>query len=225
MGAVRETLNPAEGQAAERDSGERRPGRPSDPAKRAAILAAGKLAFLRDGYGVSMDRIADEAGVSKQTIYKHFASKEALFLEIIQERASTMRAPLRDHPQDEPVEITLQRLAIAYMQLLRMDDFGRVLRLMAAEATRCPHVISEFMRVGPQTSIATLAAYLIEQRDNGTLAVPDPQIAAEQFFGLAGGGHLHTRAVLGVQPDWTAEQMAMRARKAVEVFLAAYRPG
>ena len=217
-GALRESPDPCEPETVER-----RPGRPADPAKRAAILAAGKAAFLRDGYGVSMDRVADEAGVSKQTIYKHFASKEALFLEIIQERASTMRAPLRDHPQDEPVEITLQRLAIAYMHLLLMDEFGRVLRLMAAEATRCPHVISEFMRVGPQTSIATLAAYLVEQRERGTLAIPDPQLAAEQFFGLVGGGHLHTRAVLGVQPDWTPEQLGERARTSVEVFLAAYR--
>src|SRR4051812_36206550 len=93
--------------APEEEAPGRRPGRPADPAKRAAILKAGSASFMREGYGVSMDRIADEAGVSKQTIYKHFTNKEALFLEIIQERATTMRAPLRDHPAEEPAAVTL----------------------------------------------------------------------------------------------------------------------
>src|SRR6185369_14118539 len=135
----------------------------------------GKDAFLRDGYGVSMDRIAEEAGVSKQTIYKHFASKEALFLEIIQDRATTIRAPLRDHPTDEPVAVTLQRLAVSFIQLLLLSDYGCVHRLMASESARCPHVISEFLRVGPQTSVATLSEFLVEQQAKGALLVPEPQ--------------------------------------------------
>jgi TetR/AcrR family transcriptional repressor of mexJK operon len=203
------------------DSPERRPGRPVDPAKRAAILKAGKEAFMRDGYAVSMDRIAEEAGVSKQTIYKHFSSKEALFLEIIQERATAMRAPMRDHPADEPVAQTLQRLGVSYIELLLMPDLGCVHRLLASEGGRCPHVISEFLRVGPETSVTTLSDFLVEQQAKGRLAVPEPRLAAEQFFGLV-GGHLNLRATLGVQPRWNAEQIAQRAAKAVEVFLAAY---
>ena len=60
------------------------PGRPKDPAKREAILAAAQVLFLGNGYeGSSMDAIAAEAGVSKLTLYSHFGDKEALYLEAL----------------------------------------------------------------------------------------------------------------------------------------------
>src|SRR5262249_49212382 len=52
--------------------------------KRRAIMDAATTLFLRQGYpGTSMDQIAARAGVSKQTVYKHFADKERLFVEIV----------------------------------------------------------------------------------------------------------------------------------------------
>ncbi|AOY78138.1 TetR/AcrR family transcriptional regulator [Clostridium formicaceticum] len=40
--------------------------------------------FAKLGYkAVSMDEIAEAAGISKMTIYKHFSSKEALFMEVV----------------------------------------------------------------------------------------------------------------------------------------------
>ena len=56
------------------------PGRPKDPGKREAILAAARTMFLEQGYnGASMDAIATAAGVSKLTVYSHFGDKESLF--------------------------------------------------------------------------------------------------------------------------------------------------
>ena len=52
--------------------------------KAESILAAAKRAFLAAGFGaVSMDAIAREAGVSKATVYAHFAGKEELFGAVI----------------------------------------------------------------------------------------------------------------------------------------------
>ena len=52
--------------------------------KRRAILDAATEIFLKGGYlGTNMDEIAALSEVSKQTVYKHFASKEALFIEIV----------------------------------------------------------------------------------------------------------------------------------------------
>src|SRR6202035_3324291 len=54
--------------------------------KRRAIMQAATALFLRDGYrSTSMDQIAADAAVSKQTVYKQFADKEQLFREIVLE--------------------------------------------------------------------------------------------------------------------------------------------
>src|SRR5690349_12123523 len=54
-----------------------------NPRKRRAIIAAATTVFLREGYTrASVDAIAAEAGVSKQTVYNHFGDKENLFLSV-----------------------------------------------------------------------------------------------------------------------------------------------
>jgi AcrR family transcriptional regulator len=52
--------------------------------RRAAILAVAKVLFSDKGYhGVSVDEIARRLGVSPAILYRHFASKEALYEEVL----------------------------------------------------------------------------------------------------------------------------------------------
>src|ERR1700680_3558647 len=52
--------------------------------KRAAILEAAQQVFFAHGFvGASMEKVAATAAVSKQTVYKHFSDKEALFREVV----------------------------------------------------------------------------------------------------------------------------------------------
>src|SRR5450755_2546846 len=65
--------------------------------KRLAILDAATTIFLRQGYlGTSMDEIAARAGVSKQTVYKHFADKERLFVEIVVANVDEISDPVHE---------------------------------------------------------------------------------------------------------------------------------
>ncbi len=58
------------------------------------ILDLAQEMLLKRGYlGLTMDRIADQVGVSKGTVYLHFANKEDL-LAALAARSSTMRAEL-----------------------------------------------------------------------------------------------------------------------------------
>src|SRR5690606_7537321 len=60
------------------------PGRPKDLGKSSAILDAARRLFTTDGFdGASMDQIAAAAGVSKLTVYSHYADKETLFAEVV----------------------------------------------------------------------------------------------------------------------------------------------
>lgn len=53
------------------------------------LLAAARGAFIVHGFaGVSIDGLARDAGVSKETIYRHFADKEALFRAALEEMGS-----------------------------------------------------------------------------------------------------------------------------------------
>src|SRR3954463_13255531 len=68
-------------------------------AKRQAILKAATEAFLHSGYAASVDEIAAVAGVGKQTVYRHFGDKQALFLAAVAAaRATTAASPATPPP-------------------------------------------------------------------------------------------------------------------------------
>ena len=76
-------------------------------------------------------------------------------------------------------------------------------------------------RAGGERPVEALADYLAEQTGHGALAVDDPKLAAEQFFGLL-VGHIQVRALLGIEaePPESARQAAVE--EAVRTFLARY---
>src|SRR5258708_17499977 len=60
--------------------------------KRDVILKAALGAFLEDGYaGSSVNRIAEKAGVSIKTLYRHFDNKDDLFVAVIQTACEAKR--------------------------------------------------------------------------------------------------------------------------------------
>src|SRR5258708_28774122 len=61
---------------------------------REMILSAAKTMFLRDGYGASLESIAEAAAVARQTVYNQFGSKEQLFAEVVQSVYQRMLAPI-----------------------------------------------------------------------------------------------------------------------------------
>jgi TetR/AcrR family transcriptional regulator len=63
----------------------RRPGRPRNPIARETLLQLSLQAFAQRGYaGASMAEIARSAGLRKASLFHHFTSKEALYLEVLQ---------------------------------------------------------------------------------------------------------------------------------------------
>jgi len=86
---------------------------------REKILAAAEDVFLHAGFlGANMDAIAEKAVVSKQTVYAHFQSKEALFLEMIAAMtggaARAIGEDVEDRLDDRPVSpMTMRRSCIS----------------------------------------------------------------------------------------------------------------
>jgi AcrR family transcriptional regulator len=70
-------------------------GSASDQAKKERILAAAKERLSRFGYKkTTVDEIAEQAGVSKRTLYEVFASKEGLLAELVMAEALAFRKSL-----------------------------------------------------------------------------------------------------------------------------------
>src|SRR5208283_1792175 len=70
-----------------------RPFQPNDEqaAKRERILAAALKLFAHEPYqAVTMDRVAEAAGVAKGTLYLYFPSKDALYLGVLSDGLETV---------------------------------------------------------------------------------------------------------------------------------------
>ena len=62
---------------------------------RAAILAAAREVFARDGFhGATLERVADQAGFTKGAVYSAFDSKADLFLAVYEARVAERAARL-----------------------------------------------------------------------------------------------------------------------------------
>jgi AcrR family transcriptional regulator len=69
-----------------------RPLRADARRNREAILAAADELFRADGTAFQMDQVAHRAGLGVGTVYRHFPTKDALFVELVVHRLDTLLA-------------------------------------------------------------------------------------------------------------------------------------
>ena len=190
--------------------------------KHDAILDAAKHVFLREGYSASMDLVAAEAGVSKQTVYNHFGSKEGLFRAIVDDLSSEFLDVLVEHDgaRADPAS-TLEAVARRFLKLLLTPSYLALHRMLVAEAPRFPDLAREIYVGGPARAVSELALYLAEESRKGTLAVADPALAAEQFFGAL-LGNLQLRALLSPREAPGEAEIEQAVGHAVHSFLRAH---
>lgn len=169
-----------------------------------------------------MDRIAQSAGVSKQTVYSHFQGKEALFEALVTERCDDMLTMVPE-PKDRarPVDEVLRELGLKFLNLVLASDALALYRTVLAEAVRFPELGQAFYQAGPRRAHARLAAWLQKETENGRLDIVDPVVAAEQFFGMV-KGDLYNKGLLGAVSDYDIETAGKSIDQAVDVFLKAY---
>lgn len=198
-------------------------------AKRAAILAAATAIFLKGGYlGTNMDEIAALSAVSKQTVYKHFASKEALFVEIVTALSSAASASVHDDvvPFDVHDDLAAYLLAYAERQLATVltPQLMQLRRLVIGEVTRFPQLAQVLFEQGPHRAMTALAKLFVHLAKSGSLQIDDPMLAASHFNWLVMGEAVNRAMLLGDQAIAPPRQQRRDAKEGVRVFLAAYGP-
>jgi len=60
------------------------------------LLTAGKAVFARSGTDAPLEDVGKEAGVGRGTLYRHFPSREHLFVAIIEDRVSFLETRARE---------------------------------------------------------------------------------------------------------------------------------
>jgi TetR/AcrR family transcriptional regulator, mexJK operon transcriptional repressor len=197
--------------------------------KRAAIVQAALRLFLRDGFArTSVDAIADEAGVSKRTIYNHYGDKENLFLSVIGDTYDSMIAVvvqlidqyLTDVPDDALEENIIGFACDAALMAARSSDRAAMIRLMMSEATHFPELAAVQMR--PRGVTAVIAERLTRLAARGMLDVPEPEEAANHLFSLT-MGQMNNRSLFGAMPV-SDDEIRRMATSGAQAFLRAYLP-
>ena len=200
---------------------------PRSARKRDAILAAAGPVFLRNGYrGTSMDEIAALAGVSKQTVYKHFVDKEGLFVELVTTTVDASSDPVHAEllalAESGDLEADLLDLARRLLARVIQPELLELRRLIIGEAGRFPELGRAFYERGVGRTVAAMSDVLTRLNDRGLLEVDDPKHAAAQFNWLTMSAPVNQVMMLGPDSIPTQAELDGYARSAVTTFLRAY---
>lgn len=194
-------------------------------ATRQRILEAACKEFAQFGYsGGRMDRIAKSARSNVQMIYRYFGGKDQLYLAILEDTYSRIRA--REQELDlahcTPIEGMRKLIEFTFDYLLQNPDFVKTIRnenVVGGEFARRSTVV-------PSTTyplLEALASLLKQGKASGAFKVTvDPMQLYITILGLC-MTHLSNRDTLSVMfqrslqaPDWLAE----RRKHACDVILS-----
>lgn len=200
---------------------------PASQRKHQAILDAAETIFLREGYlGTSMDEIAACSQVSKQTVYKHFGNKEALFVELVTSMTSggadAVDANVSADAAGDDVTTYLRDYAITQLTVVLTPRLMQLRRLVIGEVARFPDLARALYESGPKRAMSQLAATFEQLAGRGLLTLDDPALAASHFNWLVMAEPVNRAMLLGDGSIPTVRELARHAEQSVQVFLAAY---
>lgn len=199
-------------------------GRPPSKKKRQLILDAATRLFTEQGYeGTSVEDIAIAAGVSKQTVYSHFGSKENLFGLAVADKCRSAGVDENAIDMEKPPELMLPLVAQSFVGLVKSREALRVYAICTNSTESHPRIAELFYVHGPKRTVDVLSAYLQRQVELDRLEVEDTDAAAWQFFCML-KGEAHMRAQFGLSPTSEREEKAY-IDSCVRVFLSAYAAG
>ncbi len=152
--------------------------------KTEAILCGAMQEFLAHGYaGARIDGIVAAAGVSKATVYRHFADKEAMFTALIQRMAgkANLFRQYDSPPLDEEPAVFLRRYATGMLDsTVQGCKEVALLRIIMGESGRFPELAQTFVQNIEKPNIDFLTQYFTT---HPKLQIADPEVTARTLLG------------------------------------------
>src|ERR1700731_4656667 len=116
---------------------------------REAIVEAAERLFLERGFGsVTMDELAEAAGVARRTLYNQFASKEEIFREMLLRVSGQLETAFPPGVETQgDVEDVLRLIARMILGLHKNPEYLGFLRMVVADSRQFPWIAEEFAAV------------------------------------------------------------------------------
>jgi TetR/AcrR family transcriptional repressor of mexJK operon len=146
-------------------------------AKRERILAAALRLFAREPYqAVTMDRVAEAAGVAKGTLYLYFPSKDALYLGVLSNGLDTAYRTYQSSADPRLPVVERLRRSIAVMVEF-FDQRRDFLQFFATEEPRLAEARNRIIENSRERGFNFFASLIEEGIRAGVFTRVDPRLA------------------------------------------------
>lgn len=151
--------------------------RVEQPPKRERILAAALRLFAHEPYqAVTMDRVAEAAGVAKGTLYLYFPSKDALYLGILSDGLDNAYRTQQNSADPKLALVDRMRRSIA-VTVEFYDQRRDFLRFFATEEPRLAEARNRIIEAARERNFNFFASLIEEGIRSGVFAPVDPRLA------------------------------------------------
>jgi AcrR family transcriptional regulator len=187
------------------------------------IVEAAREVFLEAGFSdASMDVIVRKAGVSKRTLYSYYASKEEIFIDVMQKQLGLLYEDFgTDRKRSGDLAGQLRQIGIDMLRIANSPDTLALFRVTAAEAHRFPALARQFFEQCFEKVIDGIASILDREIQESGRGATDTRQAGEYFLDLLFGTAYH-RVVFGTIPPMNDKAIKARTRRALEYFFETY---
>ncbi len=196
--------------------------RSKNEAKRKQILTAATELFTDKGYAsTSMALIAKLAGVSKQTVYSHFGSKEELFSASISQKCdSSMLFEFKSLNLADP-HATLLEIGQRFFTMVTSKEALAVHKICAFESSTYPQLSELFFEAGPERLTVEMTKLMEHFHHNELLTIPNPRHAAIQFLHMV-KGEAWMRVEFNTPKQLSRDEVQAYILDCVDFFLRGY---
>ncbi len=189
------------------------------PDTKELLLKATLKLISEKGYlGATTREIAQEAGVTELTLFRHFGSKEKLFEELL--KSYTFLPKLKELlPGLEDLSYEQALTVIAKRFLLTLKERKAMIRILYSEVTTYPEKIRTVYNNFIDEMRATLAGYFEVLQDRGILKKKiAPEMAARVFLWIL-FSYFRSEEIMRGGSGMTKQKLEKNVREFVKIFM------
>ncbi|KFG89320.1 TetR family transcriptional regulator [Sphingobium herbicidovorans NBRC 16415] len=176
-----------------------------------ALLATTEALLIKLGYErTTLNVIAKEAGVSKQTIYAKYGGKPGLLRAVLQRASENSSSASLAAEDDLPLYEGLLERVRRLINIFRSENAVGIVMISVREGRKFPEFRDEMLRSREQNLLAPLRHYLEHLRARGLIKNVDCGRVASMLLWSVSEELLEVAAT-GVVPALTVQQIEAKA--------------